>query len=225
VSLPPVEVAVFWDYLCPWCYCAYRRLEQHRADHPGDLRVTWWPFPLRPEPDGRVVDDHTREVWAGAQELLADLRVTLSPWPDGATLPHTSLPPLAAVSAALDQGPEAFARLHERIFQLYFHENADIASSQVLSAAAADAGLDLYGFTDALSGGRALQRLRLSYDRAVVLGAQRVPVAYLRGPAGHTVRLEGAPTAEQLTRAVAAARAGAGEAPLDAVSGQGQSYA
>lgn len=219
----PVEVAVFWDYLCPWCYCLHLRLQSLLAARPGALRLTWWPFPLRPEPDGRVVDDHVREVWGGAQELLADLGVVLSPWPDGAPLPSTSLPALAASAAAAEQGPEAFDRLHRRIFQLYFHENADIADPGVLAGAAQAAGLDLYGFTAAMAGGRALQRLRQSYDRAVVLGAQRVPVAWLRGPGGRVVRLDGAPSRAQLEQAVAVAQ-GLGSA-LDAVEGQGQSYA
>jgi predicted DsbA family dithiol-disulfide isomerase len=225
MSAEPVEVALFWDYLCPWCYCMYRRLERFTADHPGAVRVSWWPFPLRPEPDGRVVDDHVREVWAGAQAMLDELGVVLQPWPDGAAVPHTSLPPLVASLAAAEQGPMVFARMHERIFQLYFHEKADIASSDVLAAAAEQAGLDLYGFSEAIAGGRALQRLRQSYDRAVVLGAQRVPVAYFRGTSGRVVRLDGAPTADQLDAAVAAARGDGGSASLDALTGQGQSYA
>jgi predicted DsbA family dithiol-disulfide isomerase len=218
-----VEVAVFWDYLCPWCYCMHLRLEQYQAAQPGRLRVAWWPFPLRPEPDDRRVDDHTREVWAGAQEQLADLGVVLAEWPYGAAMPHTSLPPLAAALAAMEQGGDGFARLHRRIFELYFHEHGDIAASGVLVAAAEQAGLDMSGFTAAMADGRALQRLRQSYDRAVVLGLQRVPVAFLRGSAGNVLRLDGAPTLAQLDAAAAAATAG--ELPLDAVRGQGQSYA
>jgi predicted DsbA family dithiol-disulfide isomerase len=44
-----MQIEVFSDVVCPWCYLGKRRLEAALADFDGPAEVTWRAFQLRPE--------------------------------------------------------------------------------------------------------------------------------------------------------------------------------
>ena len=54
-----VQVEVFSDVICPWCYIGKRRLEKAlqnlSAEHP--VRVRWLPFELNPQMGGPGFQD------------------------------------------------------------------------------------------------------------------------------------------------------------------------
>jgi predicted DsbA family dithiol-disulfide isomerase len=56
-----MQIEVFSDVVCPWCYLGKRRLEAALADFDGPAEVTWRAFQLRPdaprfgEPDAGVL--------------------------------------------------------------------------------------------------------------------------------------------------------------------------
>jgi predicted DsbA family dithiol-disulfide isomerase len=192
-----VSIVVYWDYMCPWCYCALRRLEQVEADLGSSVRLRWQPFPLRPMPDARIVDDHVVEVFAAAEATLRDLDVRFAPRRYGDPLPRSSMAPLAAALAALRQGEEQFRRLHRRLFDVWLLEGADIANPQVVVSAAEDTGIDLAAFVRDMASGDAIRDLRRSYDQACALGVSTVPLAIFESQGRPRVVLRGAGTAEQ----------------------------
>lgn len=44
-----MQIEVFSDVVCPWCYLGKRRLEAALADFDGPAEVTWRAFQLRPD--------------------------------------------------------------------------------------------------------------------------------------------------------------------------------
>jgi predicted DsbA family dithiol-disulfide isomerase len=48
----PVDIQVWSDVVCPWCYLGKKRLEKALADHPhrGEVKVTFRAFQLDPSP-------------------------------------------------------------------------------------------------------------------------------------------------------------------------------
>jgi predicted DsbA family dithiol-disulfide isomerase len=44
-----MQIEVFSDVVCPWCYLGKRRLEAALADFDGDAEVTWRAFQLQPD--------------------------------------------------------------------------------------------------------------------------------------------------------------------------------
>jgi predicted DsbA family dithiol-disulfide isomerase len=44
-----MQVEVFSDVVCPWCYLGKRRLEAALADFDGEAEVTWRAFQLQPD--------------------------------------------------------------------------------------------------------------------------------------------------------------------------------
>lgn len=118
------------------------RLREVEAAYGERLRLRWRAFPLIPDRrPGRRTTAATAEGRrrAGADEPRAGFAVP----PPGVPLPESSLPALTAVKCAERQGPEAFRRLHARLFAAHFRELLDIGRPEVLRALAGDCGLDL----------------------------------------------------------------------------------
>jgi len=58
----PVEVTLYHDVLCSWCYVADGRLEYLRDEYGPTLRWSLRPYPLRPE--NQIPDKRQRSVLA-----------------------------------------------------------------------------------------------------------------------------------------------------------------
>ena len=43
-----MQIDIYSDIVCPWCYVGKRRLERALTSVGGDRRVTWRPFQLNP---------------------------------------------------------------------------------------------------------------------------------------------------------------------------------
>ena len=64
----PIEVQMFADLACPWCYLGLRRLQQARALRPArPVRIAWWPFLLNPQlpPEGMDRAAYVRAKFGG----------------------------------------------------------------------------------------------------------------------------------------------------------------
>ncbi len=141
----PVRLDVFSDYLCPWCYNAAVRLREIELAYGEQVSVHWRAFPLIPgvQPERRVTQK-TRDGWerVGAEEP----RACFVPPALDAPLPASSIPAQAAAKCAQRQGPDVFARFHERLFTALFRDGLDIGRPDVLRGLAREAGLDVPRF-------------------------------------------------------------------------------
>lgn len=165
-----VELEVFSDYTCPWCYIGWARLERAlrevRDGEAGDgveVDVSWRPFEIHPDvpPEGMSVEElpYPPEVWSRMQDALArnaaDEGLEVGERPKVSNT-HRAL---AAGAYAQAEEPERFPGFHERLFKAYFAEGQDLGDPAVIEAVARSARLDLVRLRRSLDGG--------SFDRAI----------------------------------------------------------
>ena len=179
---PALELTLYHDVLCSWCYVADARLDQLRDEYGPMVRWRFRPYPLRPEnqlPDKKqraVLARHFRRV-AREQEgkgVKADLWTGQDP-------PSSSLPPLIALEAALAQGPEMQRALLKALRRKAFVEGLNVARRDVQLEIAAQEGLDVSRFLERLDDPRLLQEVNDSVEEAEAIGIKGVPALVIGG--------------------------------------------
>jgi predicted DsbA family dithiol-disulfide isomerase len=181
-----MQVEIWSDIACPWCYIGKRRFEAALADFEGsdDVHVTWRSFELDPHaPRERPVDaathlaqkygrtrDEALQMQAGMTEVAAreglDFRFDLAR--GGNTFDAHRLLHLAAAHGSQDA-------LKERLFRAYLSEGQPIGDPQALGSAALDVGLPAEEVEELLSTDRYAEEVRADERDAAALGITAVP--------------------------------------------------
>jgi predicted DsbA family dithiol-disulfide isomerase len=177
-----VELVLYHDVLCSWCYVADARLEYLRDEYGPMVRWRLRPYPLRPDqqvPDRKERSIHARHFRRLAREpegkgVKADLWTGNDP-------PSSSLPPLVALEAALPQGPEAQRALLKAMRRKAFVEGINIARRDVQLELAAQVGLDVARFGERLDDQRLENAVNASVEEAEDLGIKGVPALVIDG--------------------------------------------
>jgi predicted DsbA family dithiol-disulfide isomerase len=201
-----VEIDVWADVVCPWCYIGKHRLEQAVAEsrHPAEVTVTYHAFELDPtvqRGDGRPVLEwlaeryHTDE--AGAREMAE--RPAVMGRPDGIEIDvdaqkrASSFDAHRLVALALAQGGHALqAAVLERFYHAHFTEGRQIDDHEVLQRVGAEAGLDGRRLSAVLASEEYAPQVRADESAAVEIGITAVPFFM----ANHKVALSGAHSVE-----------------------------
>jgi predicted DsbA family dithiol-disulfide isomerase len=149
---PHVEVEIWSDPVCPWCYIGKRRFETAVAELADeiDVHVVFKPFQLdrtaSPGTAGPVLDAYAKKFGGPqrAQEIIdhvtavaADSGIQFRM--DRALRANTLL---AHRLLWFAQATDNQVALKERLLQAYFIDGLDIGDPEVLATCAADAGLD-----------------------------------------------------------------------------------
>ena len=181
-----VDIDIYSDVVCPWCYIGKRRLETALAEFDGDVNVHYRPFQLDPstpkEPHpllewlgpkfggaarAKQMTDHTTSVAAGDGITMHFDRAVIANTFDAHRLTWF----------AGDSGPAVAEALHSA----HFTDGLDIGSADVLVRIAADNGLDAdeaRAFLDSTAGVDEVQGL---IDEAHELGISSVPTFVFAG--------------------------------------------
>ncbi|MEN8374294.1 MAG: DsbA family oxidoreductase [Gemmatimonadota bacterium] len=185
-----LEVEVYSDYTCPWCYVGWARLEKLRAELAEEvtLEVRWRPFEIHPEvpAEGMPVEDlhYTPEVWAAMMESLRHnaaaegLEVAQRP------LVANTHEALAAGTWAQTEHPDAFPAVHAALFRAYFAEGRNIGDRAVLREVVEGAGLDGAELDAALDSGRYDRAIADTFADAMRLGINGTPTFVFGGRYG-----------------------------------------
>lgn len=177
-----VELALFHDVLCSWCYLADKRLEQLREEYGPSVRWSFKPYALRPE--NQLPDKRERSLLARHFRRIAKERdgkgVKADLW-TGDDPPASSLPPLVALEAALPQGYEQQHALLLKMRQAAFHDGINIARRDVQLELAARAGLDVSRFLERLDDPDTEQSVVATAEEAETLGIKGVPALVIGG--------------------------------------------
>jgi len=183
---PDMQVEVWSDVVCPWCYIGKRRLESalQQFPHRDQVEVVWRSFQLDPSvPEGsthptlpalaakygssveamRANMSRVEEV-AAAEGLHYDLANGIS----GNTLRAHELLHLAAERGL---GPE----LKERLLHAHFEEGRSVFDVDSLVSLAVEVGLDETEAREALADRRYLSAVHQDAATAQALGATGVP--------------------------------------------------
>jgi predicted DsbA family dithiol-disulfide isomerase len=149
---PHVEVEIWSDVVCPWCYIGKRRFETAVAGLADEIEVhvVFKPFQLDPTASpgkaGPVLDAYAKKF--GGQERAQSIidHVTAVAADSGIqfrmdrALRANTL--LAHRLLWLAQATDNQVAMKERLLQAYFIDGLDIGDPEVLATCAADVGLD-----------------------------------------------------------------------------------
>ena len=185
-----MQIDIFSDTICPWCFIGKRRLERALAARPQPgLEIRWRAFQLNPDmpPGGMDRQDYLAAKFGGAQgarqvydrvraagesEGIAFAFEAIGRTPN--TIDSHRLIRLAQDSDRGDQVVEA-------LFKAYFLGGEDIGDRDILVAAAAVAGLEAQDVCAFLESDAGAEAARTEDARAREIGIQGVPTFILGG--------------------------------------------
>ncbi|MDG9675591.1 DsbA family oxidoreductase [Micromonospora sp. DH14] len=183
-----MEIEIYADVICPWCYIGKRRLDEALASYPGEVTVHYRPFQLDPSPvpkplplvqalagkfggpgRARQMVDHVKQV-AAADGLRLDY--------DRAVIANT-FEAHRLVSWASDQGRAA--EMVEALYQAHFNHGVDVGSREALATLAGEVGLDAADARRFLDSDERVADVTAALAHAQALGITSVPTFVLAG--------------------------------------------
>jgi predicted DsbA family dithiol-disulfide isomerase len=181
-----MDVEIWSDIACPWCYIGKRRFEAALAEfeHRDEVRVTWRSFELDPDaPRERVGDraerlaqkygmtvEQARDAERRLTEVAAGegLGFRFDVARSGSTFDAHRVVHLAAEHGLQDA-------IKERLLRAYFIEGELMADHDTLVAAAVEVGLAEDEVRELLAGERCAAEVRDDERTAGELGISAVP--------------------------------------------------
>lgn len=181
-----MEVEIWSDIACPWCYIGKRRFEAALAEfeHRDEVHVRWRSFELDPEaPSERVGDRAERlaqkygmtieQARAAEQQLTGvaageGLAFRFDIARSGTTFDAHRVVHLAEAHGLQDA-------MKERLLRAYFIEGELMSDHDTLVRLAAEVGLDEQEVRELLAGDRHAEEVRDDEHAATELGISAVP--------------------------------------------------
>ena len=181
-----MDVEIWSDIACPWCYIGKRRFEAALAqfEHAADVRVNWRSFELDPAaPHEREGDRATRlaEKYGITVEQAREMEQQLTGTAAGEGLEFrfdiarsgTTFDAHRIVHLAQDHGIQD--AMKERLLRAYFSEGKLISDPETLVDLAAEVGLPEAGARATLASDRYAEQVRDDEHTALALGISAVP--------------------------------------------------
>jgi predicted DsbA family dithiol-disulfide isomerase len=194
-----VQIEIYADIVCPWCYLGTRRLEAALARSPfeSEAILRWRPFQLYPDAPQKSeplltwlarrnggperaraeADEVTRVAAAEGLTFDYDRAVIGNTFDAHRLLWFADQPEAVFFGATADTQPELAESLH----QAHFTDGLDVADHDVLTALAAGVGLDPDRVSRLLSTREATADVRGHLARAHDLGITSVPTFVFAG--------------------------------------------
>lgn len=180
----PIDVQIWSDVQCPWCYIGKRKFEAAVAQFEGDVTVTYRSFELAPDTpvdfEGSPVDylSQRKGISPEQAQQMVD-RVSGIAESVGLAYHYDRIHQTNTVLAhellhfARAHGKQA--ELKERLLRAYFTEGGHIGRADDLAGFAADVGLDRAAAAAALAEHTYLPDVKADMAQAVAYGIQGVP--------------------------------------------------
>jgi len=185
-----MQIELFSDVVCPWCYIGKRRLDMALAGAAGQgVEVVWRPFQLYPQLPAQGVDrDVFTKARFGENVNAGDIyrRVVAEAETVGLSLNFAAVKkmPNTLLAHRLMGWAEGSGLQHEladALFRSYFQLGLDVGDITVLAAAAAAVGLDGEAAAAFLASGDGVAEVQAQLDRGHELGITGVPHFLLAG--------------------------------------------
>jgi predicted DsbA family dithiol-disulfide isomerase len=181
-----MQVEIWSDIACPWCYIGRRRFEKALAQFEGrsQVEVTWRSFELDPnaprEYAGTVYDLVTQRYGASREKVEAlHRRVTALAAEEGLDYHFERAHPVNSFDAHrlihLAAHHHLQGEMKERLQRAYFTEGLVISDQGTLAQLAAEVGLDADETRRMLESDAYAAAVRADERRAQALGCDGVP--------------------------------------------------
>jgi predicted DsbA family dithiol-disulfide isomerase len=182
-----VDIDIYADVVCPWCYIGKRRLEAALERYDGDVKITYRPFQLDPSTpkDGRPLLDWLSPKFGGEARAKEMTEHTASiAAADGIEMHFDR----AIIANTFDAhrliwfaGDEHGAAVAEALHRAHFTDGLDIGSTSVLASIAASAGLDADEVREFLDSSAGVDEVRAEIAEAQQMGITSVPTFVFAG--------------------------------------------
>jgi predicted DsbA family dithiol-disulfide isomerase len=196
-----IQIVVWSDYVCPFCYLEVPVLDQIRRELGEEVAIDWRAFELRPDPAPTLDPnaEYLHRVWNQSVYPMAKER--------GLSL---SLPPVQPRSRKAHEAAE-FARegglldeMSRALFRAFFEEGRDLGDLEVLLDVGESVGLDRSDLREALEKDRYTQKVVEDEHLAQQVGITGVPALVITG-GRHAYLLSGAQPIETVREVIARA--------------------
>ncbi|WP_433388951.1 DsbA family oxidoreductase [Micromonospora sp. KLBMP9576] len=183
-----MEIEIYADVVCPWCYIGKRRLEQALESYDGEVTVRYRPFQLDPSPVPQprpLVEamaarfggaDQVRQMFGQVTEVASAVGLKLDF--DRAVAANT-FDAHRLVSWAEDRGRAA--ETVDVLYRAYFTDGVDVGSRDALAALAGEVGLDAAEARAFLDSDERVAELAEELAAAREIGVTSVPTFVLAG--------------------------------------------
>jgi predicted DsbA family dithiol-disulfide isomerase len=181
-----MQIEIWSDVVCPWCYIGKRRFESAlaRFEHRDEVAVTWRSFELDPDaPPVRTEDGATRLAkkygMTREQALQSHARLTAMAEQEGLAFHFETARSGNTFDAhrllhlASERGLQDAVK--ERLFRAYFTESEPIGDVETLVRVVAEAGLDAQEAGAVLASEAYAEAVRAEEAEARELGINGVP--------------------------------------------------
>ncbi|MFG2165309.1 DsbA family oxidoreductase [Micromonospora chersina] len=183
-----MEIEIYADVVCPWCWIGKRRLEQALASYDGEVTVRFRPFQLDPTP----VTEPKPLIEAlgakfGGRDKAEGMAAHVTQVAKGAGIDMRFDRAIAAntfeahrlVRFATERGRAA--ELVERLYRAHFQDGIDVGSTDALVTLAGEVGLDEAEARDYLESNLGRREVAADLSAAHQLGVSSVPTFVLAG--------------------------------------------
>jgi predicted DsbA family dithiol-disulfide isomerase len=181
-----VDVEIWSDVACPWCYVGKRRFEAalERFEHRDEVHVSWRSFELDPEAPSEREGNRAERLAAKygmtvEQAREAEQRLTAVAAEEGLNFRFdvarsgSTFDAHRIVHLAAEHGLED--TMKERLLRGYFTEGELMADHDTLARLAVEVGLDEREARETLAGDRFAEQVRADERTAAGLGIAAVP--------------------------------------------------
>jgi len=203
-----VQVEIYSDVVCPWCFVGRRRFERavDMLDGRHEVQVTWKPFQLNPWIPAEGMDraEYRKAKFGSAERSTGmDGRLQAVGREEGIELAFDKITRTPntfdahrLIWLARQRGRQI--ELVDALFRAYFQEGQDIGDHAVLTALAAEAGLDAEQVRTFLASQEAVYEVDEEESVGRSLGIDGVPFFLFAGKYG----VSGAQPAEVMANVI-----------------------
>ncbi len=185
-----MEIDIFSDTVCPWCYIGKRRLERALEARPQmGLTVRWRAFQLNPDmPAEGMERGHYLETKFGGASNAKAIYDQVRAAGEMEEIPFAFDSIARTPNTVNSHRLIRYARTHDRqdeiveaLFKAYFLRGENIGDLEVLTAAAAEAGLDQEAARTFLASDAEAEIIREEDAQARKAGINGVPCFIFNG--------------------------------------------
>jgi predicted DsbA family dithiol-disulfide isomerase len=166
-----MQLDVWTDFVCPWCYLAYVSVEKLAESHGVD--VAWHSYELRPVGAPPMNEAYRQRIEASMPDLLniakTQYGLDLNRGPLGI---YSRAAHIGAKFAATQGVGKAY---HDAVYKAYWEQGKSIDDVDLLQSIAESVGLDGAAFRAALEDDTYIEQVEMDEEQAMAMQLGGVP--------------------------------------------------
>lgn len=173
-----IQVDVWSDFVCPWCYAAALSLHQLRETH--DIAVRWRSFELRPAGSPPMTEAERQQIETVGQPRFERMMYEMH----GIEIVRGEIGINSRDALVGEKVAGAYgvgAAYHELVTRAYWHEAKDISDRALLRRIAETVGIDGEEFVTALDDATFDEMVNQDVALAAQIGLTGVPAMIFAG--------------------------------------------